>query len=93
MRISLKKLCAILAFSGLLPLALQAQEKPSKGIDERINEAFQPVTDATNNIVFYSIKVGDSSIPLIVVLLALGACFLHWFSALLISGFLVWLSR
>lgn len=75
MRVSLKKLIAILAFGGLLPLSIQAQEKPSKGIDEQINEAFQPVTDATNNIVFYSVKIGDSSVPLIVVLLALGALF------------------
>ncbi|HNR15802.1 MAG TPA: alanine/glycine:cation symporter family protein [Chitinophagaceae bacterium] len=59
-----------------LPLFTVAQDIPSeteKGIDQRINEAFQPVTDATNSIVFYSVNIGGTSVPLIVIILALGA--------------------
>jgi alanine or glycine:cation symporter, AGCS family len=65
-------------FLFFLPSMLVAQDSTAhvkKGLDQKINEAFQPVTDATNKVVFYSVKVGDSSIPLIVILLGLGALF------------------
>jgi alanine or glycine:cation symporter, AGCS family len=48
---------------------------PSKGLDQRINEAFQPITDAWSSIVFYSVTVGGVTVPLIVVLLVCGALF------------------
>lgn len=59
----------------ILPAVVPAQEAPSKGLDERINEAFQPVTDATNKIVFYSVNIGGNSVPLVVILLVCGALF------------------
>ncbi|MDZ4793362.1 MAG: amino acid carrier protein [Bacteroidota bacterium] len=68
---------ALLAFIVVpaLSFAQDALPETKKGLDQRINEAFQPVTDATSNVVFYSIKIGNVSIPLIVMLLALGALF------------------
>lgn len=75
MRSSFRKLFVILALVAHNPIASFAQDPPSKGLDQRINEAFQPVTDATNSVVFYSVKIGDSSVPLIVILLACGAFF------------------
>jgi len=68
---------ALLAFIVIPALSFSQDAPPEtkKGLDQRINEAFQPVTDATSNIVFYSINIGGVSIPLIVMLLALGALF------------------
>lgn len=61
----------------LIPALSFAQDTPapSKGIDQRINEAFQPVTDAWSSVVFYSVTVGGVTIPLIVILLVCGALF------------------
>lgn len=66
----------VLILTLAIPLLSLGQDTPSgteKGIDERINEAFQPVTDATNSIVFYSVNIGGASVPIIVIILALGA--------------------
>jgi AGCS family alanine or glycine:cation symporter len=72
---TLKRL--ILGFTALLlfPNLIFGQNDNSKGLDDRINEAFQPVTDATNRIVFFNINVFGQQVPFIVVLLALGALF------------------
>lgn len=66
----------VLILTLAIPLLSVGQDTPpatEKGIDERINEAFQPVTDATNSIVFYSVNIGGASVPIIVIILALGA--------------------
>ncbi|MBS9766735.1 MAG: alanine:cation symporter family protein [Flavobacteriaceae bacterium] len=42
----------------------------TKGIDERINEAFKPIADVWGSFVFYSIKLSETvSIPLVIILL------------------------
>ena len=66
---------AIIAISALLifPSFLFAQD--SKGLDERINEWFQPITDKWSSIVFYPISVAGIQVPIVVVLLVCGAFF------------------
>jgi len=61
----------------MMPVLSFAQDTPapSKGLDQRINEAFQPITDFWSSIVFYSITVGGVTVPLIVILLVCGALF------------------
>ena len=45
------------------------------GIDQAINDAFRPVATAMVNFVFYSVPVGASQLPLIVVWLIAGALY------------------
>ena len=45
------------------------------GIDEAINEAFRPVASAMVSFVFFSVPVGESELPLIVVWLIAGALY------------------
>ncbi len=55
----------------LLPILSQAQ-----GLDERINEWFEPIADAWVNLILTSVPLGGGhSIPLVVLLLVLGALF------------------
>jgi len=48
-------------------------------IDEIINESFKPIASALNDFVFYSISVGESQLPLIVVWLIAGALFFTFY--------------
>jgi len=60
-----------------IPASLFAQDSPeSKGLDQRINEWFQPITDWWSNVVFYPVTfTEDIQIPIVVLLLVLGALF------------------
>jgi AGCS family alanine or glycine:cation symporter len=60
----------------LLPLSSFPQEDPG-GLSwgQRIDREFQPVADAWEAIVFYPVPVGDFQIPLVLILLILGATF------------------
>lgn len=69
----------VLALLGLfvLPFITFAQDIPekTKGLDQRINEGFQPITDAWSSIVFYAVNIGGQQVPLVVILLVCGALF------------------
>jgi AGCS family alanine or glycine:cation symporter len=57
-------------------------------VDERINEVFTPVSDAIQSVIFYSVKVGDAELPLIVVWLILAAVlFTIYFGVIQFRGF------
>lgn len=71
----IKQLSALFSFLFLLPVFVFSQDTPSKGLDERINEAFQPVTDATNEIVFFRVNLFGHSVPFVVLLLGGAALF------------------
>ena len=60
-----------------VPFLSSAQDTPAppKGLDERINEWFQPITDAWSSFVFYTINLGSVQVPLVVILLVCGALF------------------
>ncbi len=58
------------------------------GIDEAINEAFRPVASALSDLVFYSVPLGESQLPLIVVWLIAGALYFTVYLRLInIRGF------
>jgi AGCS family alanine or glycine:cation symporter len=58
------------------------------GIDETINEAFQPIARAMVEFVFLSIPIGESELPLIVVWLVAGAVYFTWYLRLInVRGF------
>jgi AGCS family alanine or glycine:cation symporter len=57
-------------------------------IDETINQAFEPIASAINQVVFYSIPIGESQLPLIVVWLIAGALYFTIYLRLInIRGF------
>lgn len=58
------------------------------GFDETINEAFSPVASAISSFVFYSVTVGETQFPLIVMWLIAGALFFTVYLRLInIRGF------
>jgi AGCS family alanine or glycine:cation symporter len=66
----MKKIVLFLA-GVLLPLLSFAQETASKGFDEKIDEAFKPISDFFSWLIFYSI--GD--VPIVLALLVVSALF------------------
>ena len=59
----------------LLITALTPQIAHADGIDAAIDKAVQPLTNALSSFIFYSVKIGDADVPLIVCWLILAACF------------------
>jgi AGCS family alanine or glycine:cation symporter len=58
-------------------------------IDEAINEAFRPLASAISELVFYSVPIGESQFPLIVVWLIAGALYFTVYLKLInVRGFL-----
>lgn len=66
----MKKIVATLSIF-LLPLLMFAQEAESGGLDERINAAFTPISNAFQNVIFFQV----GGIPFVVILLVVGATF------------------
>lgn len=46
-----------------------------KGIDQIINESFKPVSDAITSVVFYSVPIGEKDVPIVLIVLLVGALF------------------
>ncbi len=65
-----KKLTALLF--TILPLLTFGQELT---IDEKIDKAFKPIADAVGSIVFFEVPLGSHSVPLVLIVLILGALF------------------
>jgi len=67
--------CLLVIF--LAPAWVTAQDTmPTKGLDERINEWFEPVAAAWGSVIFYPIQFTNSiSVPFVVILLVGGALF------------------
>lgn len=67
----MKKLLSLLA-AWALPLMIFAQDAvQEKGIDEKINEAFEPISNFFSSLIFF--KIGD--VPFVLALLVLSATF------------------
>ena len=62
-------------FAIVLPLLNFAQENAEKGIDERVNDAFMPFAVWWENLILTSVPIGDLNVPIVVILLVLGATF------------------
>ncbi len=67
----------LLLFTLSAPLLAYAQDnaEAAVGIDKRIDEAFKPVADAIAGVVFYSIKVSGSDLPIVLIILISGALY------------------
>jgi len=55
----------------LIPMLSMAQDEGSKGLDQRINEWFEPITKIWESIVFWNIP--GLGVPLVLVVLVVGA--------------------
>ncbi len=76
MKLFYKAFTTTILFS--LPVFMDAQVSTDEppGLDERINNWFQPIADWFESVVFYAIPVSDkASVPIVVMLLVLGALF------------------
>jgi len=60
------KLLFILSF--LIPVLTFAQETEEIGLDQQIDQAFQPISDFFSNIIFFNVW-HDPDIPFVLVLL------------------------
>ena len=67
------RLPAILAL--VMPFFTFAQETVEKGIDERVNDAFMPFAVWWEGFVLTSVPIGEYNIPIVLILLILGATF------------------
>ena len=65
----MKKLLTLF-FTMLAPLAIFAQDE-AQGLDDKINAAFTPISDAFQSIIFFEV----GGIPFVVILLVVGATF------------------
>ena len=70
----MKKRYSLFLSLFLSPLFSFAQEQGG-GIDEAINSVFEPVTKAIETVVFFSIPIGDFTIPFVLIWLIVGAIF------------------
>lgn len=62
----------LLIVMSFLPVLLSAQE----GLDDRINEWFQPATDLIERVIFYSVPLtSDVSVPIVMMVLVIGAVY------------------
>lgn len=59
----------------LAPLLTFCQDAAEKGIDKRIDEAFEPIANKIEGLVFYSITIGGSHLPIVLIVLILGAIY------------------
>ncbi|MCB0400890.1 MAG: alanine:cation symporter family protein [Flavobacteriales bacterium] len=63
--------------SILTPFATFAQEEvePTMSVDQKIDSFFRPIADWVGGKIFYPIQLGDYSVPLVLIILVLGAVF------------------
>ena len=65
-----KNLLALLL--AIVPILTFAQET---SIDEKIEAKFRPFATAVSEIVFYAIPIADKQVPIVLIILLLGALF------------------
>lgn len=58
----------------MFPLLNFAQEA-EKGLDEKVNDAFMPIANAWEGLVLYPISIAGYDIPIVLILLVVGATF------------------
>lgn len=64
----------IFTFLFASPILCMAQEV-EKGLDERVNDAFMPVAEAWEGLVLSSVPLAGYNVPIVLLLLVLGATF------------------
>ena len=78
-------------FSFLLPFLSTAQENAEKGLDEIVNDAFMPFATWWENTVLTPIPIAGYDIPIVLILLILGATFFTVILNFPVLQNLVWL--
>ena len=63
----------------IIAASLAPQKATAKGLDAAIDKAVQPLTDALSSFIFYSVKIGNADVPLIVCWLIFAACFFTFY--------------
>jgi AGCS family alanine or glycine:cation symporter len=63
------------------PFLIFAQDSAKKAltIDEKIDTFFRPIADLVGSVVFYTISFGGKSVPLVLIVLILGALFFTFY--------------
>jgi AGCS family alanine or glycine:cation symporter len=61
-------------FTLVIPILTFAQEV-EKGLDEKVNDAFMPIANAWEGLVLYPITIAGYKIPIVLILLVVGATF------------------
>ena len=69
-----KRLLSLLLL--IVPLIAFAQDK---GLDERINDWFMPIASGWEEFVLYPISIANNDVPIVVILLVLGATFFTFY--------------
>ena len=78
----------VITLLGLMPGTALAQEGAPQSIDDMINQAVSPISNAIAEIIFYSVPVGGTAFPLIVGWLFLAALiFTFYFGFIQIRAF------
>lgn len=78
----------VITLLGLMPGTALAQEAAPQSIDDMINQAVSPISNAIAEIIFYSVPVGGTAFPLIVGWLFLAALiFTFYFGFIQIRAF------
>lgn len=72
-RIQQRLLLLLLAI--LTPILAFCQDTAPLGIDQQIDKAFKPVSDYIVQTVFYAISIGGVDLPIVLIVLILGALF------------------
>jgi len=62
---------------AILPFLTFAQDTTEKAltIDQKIDAAFRPIADAVGSVIFFTVPFGEHSVPLVLIILILGALF------------------
>ncbi len=62
-------------FTLISPVLTFAQETQEMGFDEKIETWFKPVSDAVTSVVFYPINIVGKDVPIVIIILLLGALY------------------
>jgi AGCS family alanine or glycine:cation symporter len=71
----MKKLLALLFLISPILTFAQDETVTNLTIDQKIDNFFKPIADAVGKVVFYSISLGGHKVPLVLIVLILGALF------------------
>lgn len=74
--VRMKQRLYLMLLALLTPVLAFCQDPETKGIDQQIDEAFKPISDFIQSIIFVSIPLGGGlSVPVVLIVLLAGALF------------------
>lgn len=74
--IQMKQRLFLFFITLLSPILAFCQDPTDMGIDQKIDKAFKPISDAVQSVIFYSIPLGGNlAIPIVLIVLLFGALF------------------